>query len=88
MKKVRKSDEKVRKSEKSERKGRKKGEKGEKSVKSEKKVLGSVSSSLLYTQVRFSMSNYNQLPGNASISIIYQQGVEYFIAVTAETTCS
>ena len=72
--KVRKSEEKVRKSEKSERKGRKKWEKGEKSVKSEKKVLGSVSYSLLYTQVRFSMSNYNQLPGNALISKIYQQG--------------
>ena len=42
--------------------------------KSEKKVLGSVSSSLLHTQVRFSMSNYIQHPGNASISIIYQQG--------------
>ncbi len=42
--------------------------------KSEKKVLGSVSSSLLHTQVRFSMSNYIQRPGNASMSIIYQQG--------------
>ena len=42
--------------------------------KSEKKVLGSVSSSLLHTQVRFSMSNYILHPGNASISIIYQQG--------------
>ena len=43
-----------------------------------KKVLGSVCSSLLHTQVRFSMSNYNQLPGNASISKIYQQGGTFY----------
>ena len=49
----------------------KKREKVRKSVgkvrKSEKKVHGSVSSSLLHTQVRFSISNYIQLPGNALI---------------------
>ncbi len=59
--------EKVMKRERKVRKGRKKCEKWE-------KVLGSVSSSLLYTQVRFSMSNYNQLPGNALISKICQPG--------------
>jgi len=52
----------------------KKWKKVKKWEKSEKKVLGSVSSSLLHTQVRFSMSNYILHPGNASISIIYQQG--------------
>ena len=52
----------------------KKEKKWKKWEKSEKKVLGSVSSSLLHTQVRFSMSNYILHPGNASISIIYQQG--------------
>ena len=41
----------------------------EKIRKSEKKVLDSVSSSLLHTQVRFSMSNYIQLPANALIYI-------------------
>ena len=39
-----------------------------------KKVLGCVSSSLLLTQVRLAMSNCIQLPANALISIIYQQG--------------
>ena len=62
------SDKKWKKTRKSEEKVREKWEKGE------KKVLGSVSSSLLHTQVRFSMSNYILHPGNASISIIYQQG--------------
>ena len=67
--------EKWEKREKKKRKGRKKCEKWEKS---KKKVLGSVSYSLLYTQVRFSMSNYNQLPGNDSISKIYQQGGTFY----------
>ena len=59
----------------SDKKWRKKWEKVKKVKKKwEKKVLGSVSSSLLHTQVRFSMSNYILHPGNASISIIYQQG--------------
>ena len=58
----------------------KKREKVKKSEKSERKVRKKCSAvspllcSIPITQVRFSMSNYILHPGNASISIIYQQG--------------
>ena len=64
------------KSEKSKKKWEKWGIVEEKSEKSEEKVFGCVSSSLLHTQVRLAMSNYIQLPANAPILIIYQQGGE------------
>ena len=62
------------KSEKSKKKWEKWGIVEEKVRKVRKKVLGCVSSSLLHTQVRLAMSNYIQLPANAPILIIYQQG--------------
>ena len=79
------------KSEKSKKKWEKWGIGEEKVRKVRKKVLGCVSSSLLHTQVRLAMSNYIQLPANAPILIIYQQGGTrgvHFNAWTVETPWS